>query len=477
MASHRLHNREGITSERKLMEEALRESEEKLRVMFESTSEGIAVTDLKGKILDVNDAILRMSGLSREELVGQEGFGLMPREDAKKVIEHGTKALESGTGAEKMIQEITPTSGRSYDVGLSMGVLRDSSGDPTGFVAIVRDITESKRAEEALRESEEKHRELVENLNDIIYTVDENGVTTYISPVVESVLGYAPSELIGQSFADSMHEEDLPHATENFLSTLSGNTTMGEYRISTKSGEFRLLHSSNRPIFEGNRVVGATGVLTDITERKRAEEAQRESEEKYRTILEDIEDGYFEVDIDGNFTFFNDPMCEINGYSRDEMMGMNNRQYMDKKNAKKVYQAFNRVYTTGKPSKEFGWEITRKDGTKRFIEASFSLKRNSEDEPIGFRGIVRDITERKGARRSCDTEYAKASSSLLTACSCTVRSITRCSSPSFSLRISSSACLRSVMSRILRTIPPTAGSSIRLLPTTSKVRHEPFLCR
>ncbi|GAI96729.1 unnamed protein product, partial [marine sediment metagenome] len=173
-------------TERKRVEEALRESEEKLRVMFESTSEGIVVTDLKGKILDVNDAILRMSGLSREELVGQDGLALMPREDTKKIIGHGTKALKSGTGAEKMIQEITPTSGREYDVGLSMGMLRDSSGDPTGFVAIVRDITESKRAEEALRESEEKHRELVENLSDIIYTVDENGVTTYISPVVES---------------------------------------------------------------------------------------------------------------------------------------------------------------------------------------------------------------------------------------------------------------------------------------------------
>jgi PAS domain S-box-containing protein len=132
-----------------------------------------------------------------------------------------------------------------------------------------------------------------------------------------------------------------------------------------------------------------------VTERKQAEEALRESEEKYRTILEDIEDGYYEVDIAGNLTFFNDPMCRIIGYSRDEMIGMNNRQYMDKENAKKVYQAFNRVYTTGKHTKEFDWEVIRKDGTKRFIEASVSLKRNSEGEPIGFRGIVRDITERK----------------------------------------------------------------------------------
>ena len=126
-------------------------------------------------------------------------------------------------------------------------------------------------------------------------------------------------------------------------------------------------------------------------------EALRESEKKYRTILDDIEDGYFEVDIAGNFTFFNDSMCGIIGYSRDEMMGMNNRQFMDKENAKKVFQAFNRVYTTGKPTKGFGWEIIRKDGARGFIEASISPMRSSEGEPIGFRGIVRDIIERKRA--------------------------------------------------------------------------------
>ncbi|TEU03807.1 MAG: PAS domain S-box protein, partial [Dehalococcoidia bacterium] len=149
-------------TERRRAEEALRESEEKLRVMFESTSEGIAVTDLKGKILEVNDTILRMSGLSREELVGKEGFELMPREDAKGIIGQGKKAIKSGTGTAKMSQEITPTYGRSYDVDLSIGVLRDSAGDPTGFVAIARDITERKRMEEELRKHREHLEELVE---------------------------------------------------------------------------------------------------------------------------------------------------------------------------------------------------------------------------------------------------------------------------------------------------------------------------
>ena len=129
-------------------------------------------------------------------------------------------------------------------------------------------------------------------------------------------------------------------------------------------------------------------------ERKQAEEALRESEEKYRTILESIEQGYYEVDIAGNFTFFNDSMCKILGYSKDELMDMNSRQYTDNETAKKVYEVFNRVYTTGRPNKIFDEEIIRKDGTKRHVEASVSLMKDSEDRRTGFRGIMQDITER-----------------------------------------------------------------------------------
>ena len=133
----------------------------------------------------------------------------------------------------------------------------------------------------------------------------------------------------------------------------------------------------------------------EIVERKQAEEALRESEEKYRTILANIEDGYFEADLIENLTFFNDSLCKIFGYSRDELMGMNNRQYTDEENAKKLYQTFNKVYTTGKPDKGFGYEILRKDGTKIVVEASISLRKDVDGKPIGFRGIVRDVTEKQ----------------------------------------------------------------------------------
>jgi PAS domain S-box-containing protein len=131
-----------------------------------------------------------------------------------------------------------------------------------------------------------------------------------------------------------------------------------------------------------------------------SEEALKQSEEKYRTILENIDDGYFEVDIAGNFTFFNDSMCRLIGYSPSAMSGMNNREFMDAENAKKVFQTFNRVYETGKPAKGFDWEIIKVDGTRRQVDASVSLITDEDGNRIGFRGIAHDNTGRKQAEKA-----------------------------------------------------------------------------
>ena len=135
----------------------------------------------------------------------------------------------------------------------------------------------------------------------------------------------------------------------------------------------------------------------DITERKRTEEQLRESEEKYRNILENIEDGYFEVDLAGNFTFFNSSHCRIFGYPREEIQGVNYRVFIDAENAKKVFRTFNEVYVTGIPRKGFEWETIRKDGARTYIEVSVSLIARPGEKPTGFRGIARNVTERKRA--------------------------------------------------------------------------------
>jgi PAS domain S-box-containing protein len=147
--------------------------------------------------------------------------------------------------------------------------------------------------------------------------------------------------------------------------------------------------------FHKNKIGSQDTTNTD----KRAEESQLENAEKYKNILKNIHDGFFELDLAGNFTFFNDSACHILGYSRKELMGMNYRHYTDKENAKKVYEAYFEVYNTGEPSKRFGWQVTRKDGAKRYIETSVSLEKDSSGKPIGFIGIVNDVTDRKQAEK------------------------------------------------------------------------------
>jgi PAS domain S-box-containing protein len=135
----------------------------------------------------------------------------------------------------------------------------------------------------------------------------------------------------------------------------------------------------------------------EINERKAVQEALRESEERYRSIIETIQEGYFEVDLAGNMVFCNGAMCQIIGVDRSDLIGMNYRQYMDQNNARKVYKVFNQVYRTGKPCVSFAWQYLRKDGLRRDVESSVSLIRDASAAACGFRGIVRNVTDRRRA--------------------------------------------------------------------------------
>jgi PAS domain S-box-containing protein len=167
--------------------------------------------------------------------------------------------------------------------------------------------------------------------------------------------------------------------------------------------EKKKVHQANIEL--GDRVAKRTAMLLkantnlkqEIIDRKRAENDLRENEEKYRNILENMEEGYYEVDISGNLRFFNDSFLKITEYSRNELLGTNYRQFTDPSDVNKVFHTFNNVYISQKPSKEFEWTIINGGEEKRHLDASVSLMKNLEGLPVGFRGIVRDISERKRA--------------------------------------------------------------------------------
>ncbi|MBR9981527.1 MAG: response regulator [Desulfatitalea sp.] len=138
----------------------------------------------------------------------------------------------------------------------------------------------------------------------------------------------------------------------------------------------------------------------EVRLRREAEAVLRESEEKYKSILDNIEDGYFEVDLAGRLTFFNPSVCRILGYSSAELLGMHYSAYMDPENARKVYETFNRVYTTGTPFRAVDWMLMTKTGAECHIDTSISLIKAADGRPIGFRGVAKEVTERKRAEKA-----------------------------------------------------------------------------
>ena len=134
-------------------------------------------------------------------------------------------------------------------------------------------------------------------------------------------------------------------------------------------------------------------------------------EERYKDILNNIEEGYYEVDLEGNFLLFNDSVCRVLGYPKEELLGMNNRQLMDEKNAQKVFEVFNHVFKSGKTVRVFEYEILKRDGSPCSVEASISLIRERQGKAIGFRGIVRDISGRKKTEEKLELFYRFAEAS------------------------------------------------------------------
>jgi PAS domain S-box-containing protein len=167
------------------------------------------------------------------------------------------------------------------------------------------------------------------------------------------------------------------------------------YKVAAKTGDEIEILAGQFNEMSGALKESFSELEQRVVECRQGEEALRESEEKYRKILESMEEGYYEVDLAGNMTFFNDSLSQILGYSEGELLGMNNRDYMDKEFSKKVYKTFNKVHETGRPVKAFDWKIIRKDGTERWLEASVSLIKDTVGRAVGFQGVCRDVTERK----------------------------------------------------------------------------------
>ncbi len=303
------------------------------------------------------------------------------------------------------------------------------------YVKDFEEAVERKRRENVQREIGVDYSTLLDLVNDGLYVVNNKGRFVFVNKVIEQRSGISFDKFVGMHFLDVVSPKDHDRVNANFEKGMRGEKVSPyELEYPTSEGKPLTVEVNTRPIWSRGKLIGLEGVSRDITERKRienelrqahselekrvlertaellsandqlrreildrkrSEKAVRESEKKYRNILESIEEGYYETDLAGNFVFFNDSMRRLLGYSSVELTGMNYRQCVDQKHAKDVYKTFNNVYNTGTPDKQFDWQVIKKDGLKRHIEASVALIIDNEGHRRGFRGVVRDITDRK----------------------------------------------------------------------------------
>ena len=385
-------------TERKQMEETLRQSEERYRTIIETMQDSYWETDLAGSFTFVNEAQCRLSGTPREQLIGKNNRAYTSEKEAKRLYQLFSGIYRIGEPVSGFAFEFTKRDGTKAFHEVSASLIRDAGGKPIGFRGISRDITERKQAEEELRQSEEKYRSIIENMQEAYFEDDLTGNYTYVNEALCRSLGYTREELIGMNYKQYTEEKNIGKLTDLYRHLLKTGKPFSSLDMEAirKDGTIVSYETSVSLIRDTKgKPIGFRGISRDVTERKQAEEKLQESEEKYRTIIENINDGYFEIDLAGIFTFVNEAECRNLGYTRKELLSMGPGKYIDEKKIKELTNLFIEIYKTGIPVKAYNLELTKKDGTKSFNEISLSLKRNSQSRPIGFRGISRDVTERK----------------------------------------------------------------------------------
>ncbi len=378
-------------TERKHTEQALEESEEKYRQLVENATDAIIVAQ-DGVIKFANRRASEMTGYSAKELCSIPPAELIHPDDREAAIGfHYARATREEIPRYHAFRLIDKEGNIKW-VERSAGTL-PWEGKPASLI-IDTDITERKLAEKGLQESEEKYRRLFELGSDALFLIEiETGRIIDLNDSAIQMYGYSREEALQMKNTDFSAEPDKTRSA-----TLESEEQIPLRYHRRKDGTiFPTDISVAYFAWRGKEVCIAA--IRDITERKQAEETLRQSEERYRTILESIEDSYFEMDLAGNYTFVNDANCRIMGYSREEMIGMSYRAVMPQQDAKAVYQDFNRVYRTGEPITGLSYTFIHKDGVIGFGELAVSPLRNEKGEVIGFRGVGRDVTERVQTER------------------------------------------------------------------------------
>ena len=396
-------------TERMQVENALRQSEERYRQLIENANDIVYTVDLSGRFTSLNRAGERLTGYTREEALRMNIAEVIGPDDAERVRQRIANNLASERQSNFEL-EIFAKNGSSVTMDISSRLIIQD-GVVVGIQGIGRDITERKRVDEKLRESEEKYRSLLENIPDVTWTTDDKGNTVFISANVASVYGFTSDELLSedkQSWIGRIHPDDVAQVLEGYHSLFAERKPYDvEFRIQRKDGVWIWLHDRARMPYEKGGVLYTDGVFSDITERKRAEEALIESDRRFRDLFYDAPVGYHELDTEGRITCVNTTELSMLGYSSEEMIGHHVWEFIEE--AEIARQTFAEKLTGTKPLPNVERSFRRKDGTLMEVQLDDQILNDPSGQIIGIRATMQDITERKRIEEDLKTNEMRMS--------------------------------------------------------------------
>ena len=384
-------------------------AEEESRTIIRTAMDGFWLTDMDGRLTDVNEAYCQLTGYTRDELLAMSISDIEATETSRDTFRRIQKIKE--IGFDRFETHHRCRNGEVVDVEVSVNYLPGGNGR---LVVFIRDITERKKAEEALRASEARYRLLAENASDVIWTADLNLKMNYISPSCINLHGYTAEEAMKLPLEKAMTSESYVRVISLFNTGLAdyaaGRVVPGRIR----SFEAEFIRKDGSTVWaetmvtfirdaEG-RPVGVQGVTRNIDERKRAEEALRTSEARYRLLAENVRDVIWSTDMGLRFTYVSPSIKYLGDRTAEEVMTMSLERLLTPPSRELAMKTFAEELATAKiapvdpnRSRTLEVEFVRRDGSLLWAELKMNFIRGPDAQPVGILGVMRDISERKKA--------------------------------------------------------------------------------
>jgi PAS domain S-box-containing protein len=376
-------------------EKALCASEQRSMAILEDIEEGYFETDLAGNLVFVNEPLCRISGYSKDRLLGMNNRDYTDPATAKRMFELFNRIYRTGRPAKVKDFQIIRKDGTSLSLEISASLIRDIDGQPTGFRGIALDVTERKQTEEALKETEKRYRSLFEESLDAIVITDREGEFVDANKAALDLLGVSREETAKTNFKEFYID---PKDGERFKREIEANGSVQDFEVNLKKRDGTVMTcllfvTAKRE--NGEEIFGYQGVIRDVTKARATEEALRQNEEKYRQLLNHAPAGIYEVDfLSRTFVSVNDVMCEYTGYTREELLSLSPFEILTEDSKVRFMERMTKVISGEKVPETVEFKIRGKNGREFWVLLNTKLVYEN-GHPKGATAVVHDITERK----------------------------------------------------------------------------------